>query len=53
MNTVARKLGISLHAPFMTLSFMALPVIPKMKLTDMGLFDSERSEFISVFAGVC
>lgn len=34
--------------PFMTLSFMALPVIPKLKLTDMGLFDVEDFEFIDV-----
>lgn len=35
--------------PFMTLSFMALPVIPKIKLTDMGLFDVEKFEFINVY----
>lgn len=34
--------------PFMTLSFMALPVIPKLKLTDMGLFDVEKFDFIQV-----
>lgn len=32
--------------PFMTLSFLALPVIPKLKLTDMGLFDVEEFKFI-------
>ncbi|MFA5577464.1 MAG: adenine deaminase [Tissierellaceae bacterium] len=32
--------------PFMTLAFMALPVIPKIKLTDMGLFDVEKFDFI-------
>ena len=35
--------------PFMTLAFMALPVIPKIKLTDMGLFDVENFKFIEVF----
>ncbi len=35
----AKALGSPLHAPFMTLSFMALPVIPELKLTDKGLFD--------------
>lgn len=35
--------------PFMTLSFMALPVIPKVKLTDIGLFDVEKFEFINVY----
>jgi len=34
--------------PFMTLSFMGLPVIPKLKLTDMGLFDVEDFKFIDV-----
>lgn len=34
--------------PFMTLSFMALPVIPKLKLTDMGLFDVENFKFIQI-----
>lgn len=34
--------------PFMTLSFMGLPVIPKLKLTDMGLFDVEKFDFIDI-----
>lgn len=34
--------------PFMTLAFMALPVIPKLKLTDMGLFDVEAFNFIRI-----
>jgi adenine deaminase len=34
--------------PFMTLSFMALPVIPSLKVTDMGLFDVERFQFVSI-----
>ncbi len=34
--------------PFMTLSFMGLPVIPKLKLTDMGLFNVEEFEFMSI-----
>jgi adenine deaminase len=34
--------------PFMSLSFLALPVIPELKLTDMGLFDVTRFEFISI-----
>lgn len=35
--------------PFMTLAFMALPVIPKLKLTDMGLFNVEEFDFIKVY----
>lgn len=38
-DAAAKALGCTLHAPFMTLSFMALPVIPELKLTDRGLFD--------------
>jgi len=39
-------LGSSLTAPFMTLSFMALLVIPKLKLSDLGLFDGESFSFV-------
>ena len=43
------KLGVSKDIdPFMTLAFMALPVIPSLKLTDMGLFDVEKFEFTEV-----
>lgn len=38
-DRLAKILGSPLKAPFMTLSFMALPVIPELKLTDKGLFD--------------
>jgi len=45
------ELGISDNVePLMTLCFMALPVIPALKLTDMGLFDVERFGFISLEA---
>ncbi|MBP1747990.1 MAG: adenine deaminase [Deltaproteobacteria bacterium] len=49
MNMLARELGCTLEAPFMTLSFMALVVIPKLKLSDKGLFDSERFAFTDLF----
>jgi adenine deaminase len=42
----AKKLGCPFVAPFMTLSFMALLVIPKIKLSDKGLFDGELFKFI-------
>jgi len=45
----ARALGSAMHAPFMTLSFMALLVIPKIKLSDRGLFDGEKFGFTSLF----
>ncbi|RZL13665.1 MAG: adenine deaminase, partial [Hymenobacter sp.] len=40
------QLGSGLQAPFMTLSFMALLVIPSLKLSDKGLFDGERFAFV-------
>jgi adenine deaminase len=43
---VKEELGSTLTAPFMTLSFMALLVIPHLKLSDMGLFDGDRFDFI-------
>jgi len=49
IRKTAKLLGSKLKAPFMTLSFMALPVIPKLKLTDKGLFDSENFKFIDLF----
>lgn len=49
MDISYNKLGVNKDIdPFMTLSFMGLPVIPKLKLTDMGLFDVEKFEFIQV-----
>ena len=45
-----RDLGTDLHAPFMALSFLALPVIPELKLTDRGLVDVNQFDFVSVFA---
>lgn len=47
LSQTARELGSELHAPFMLLSFMALLVIPSLKLSDKGLFDGERFEFVS------
>ena len=52
IDSMAKSLGSTLHAPFMTLSFMALLVIPKMKLSDKGLFDAEQFAFTDVFEEV-
>jgi adenine deaminase len=49
LNRVAGNLGSSLKAPYMTLSFMALLVIPKLKLSDKGLFDAEAFAFTNLF----
>jgi len=43
---VKEKLGSTLAAPFMTLSFMALLVIPHLKLSDKGLFDGDSFSFV-------
>jgi adenine deaminase len=50
IDQFSKDLGSTLRAPFMTLSFMALLVIPSIKLSDKGLFDGDKFEFIDVFA---
>ncbi len=49
INKKALALGGPLKAPFMTLSFMALLVIPELKLSDMGLFDGSNFSFTGLF----
>ena len=49
IDKMAGYLGSGLKAPFMTLSFMALLVIPKIKMSDLGLFDGEQFCFIDLF----
>lgn len=46
IDAMAKNLGSTLSAPFMTLSFMALLVIPHLKLSDKGLFNGDRFEFL-------
>jgi len=46
IDAMAKSLGSSLSAPFMTLSFMALLVIPHLKLSDKGIFDGDRFAFL-------
>lgn len=45
IDALAKTLGSKLNAPFMTLSFMALLVIPQLKLSDLGLFDGKSFSF--------
>lgn len=45
----AKELGSKLRAPYMSLSFMALLVIPQLKLSDKGLFDGKSFQFSDVF----
>lgn len=48
LDSLAKQLGTTLHAPYMTLSFMALLVIPELKLSDMGLFDGTTFSFANL-----
>jgi adenine deaminase len=45
----ARRLGSALPDPFMTMSFMALPVIPALKITDQGLVDVQAFKMVPLF----
>jgi adenine deaminase len=47
IDKAVKQAGCTLSAPFMTLSFMALLVIPHLKLSDLGLFDGDKFELIS------
>jgi adenine deaminase len=49
LEELAREAGCTLESPFTTLAFMALLVIPELKLSDRGLFDGKRFEFTSLF----
>jgi adenine deaminase len=46
----ARQLGSPLHDPFIALGFLALPVIPSLKLTDLGLVDVDKFQLVSLYA---
>jgi adenine deaminase len=48
-DALAKRLGSTLFAPFMTLAFMALLVIPELKLSDRGLFDVNSFGFTSIY----
>ncbi|MBM3168914.1 MAG: adenine deaminase [Bacteroidetes bacterium] len=49
LDQLAKSMGSQLQSPYMTLSFMALLVIPNLKLSDKGLFDGEKFTFTEVF----
>ncbi len=48
LDKLVKELGCTLTAPYMTLSFMALLVIPQLKLSDKGLFDGESFQFMDL-----
>ena len=49
LNKAAKELGCELNDPFMAMAFLSLPVIPDLKITDKGVFDTNRFEFINIF----
>ena len=49
LNKLVGEYGCKMKAPFMTLSFMALLVIPDLKISDRGLFDGKKFEMVSLF----
>ena len=48
VNQAARALGCPLAAPFGTLSFLALPVIPELRITTQGVFDVREQRFLTL-----
>ncbi len=48
LKALTRELGCTLHEPFLTLSFLALPVIPALKITDRGLVDVTQFKLVPV-----
>ena len=51
VKSAAHSIGCALEEPFMSLSFLALPVIPELKLTDRGLIDVNNSKIVPLFLG--
>ncbi len=49
LNNAARSIGCTLEDPFMTMGFLSLPVIPELKVTDKGVFDTKQFGFIDIF----
>jgi len=49
LEQIAQDLGCTVSTPFMAMSFLALPVIPSLKLTDKGLVDVKTFEFVPLF----
>ena len=49
LNNASQEIGCTLDDPFMTMAFMSLPVIPELKITDKGLFDTNKFDFVDIF----
>jgi adenine deaminase len=50
VDRAATELGVSMGSPFMAMSFLALSVIPELKITDRGLVDTVRFELVPLQA---
>ena len=51
LNKSAHSIGCTLEDPFMTMAFLSLPVIPALKITDKGIFDTNTFNFTNIFEG--
>lgn len=49
LSSMVKNMGCIMSSPFMTLSFMALLVIPELKLSDRGLFDGNRFQYVQLY----
>lgn len=49
LNDAAKNIGCVLNDPFMTMAFLSLSVIPELKITDKGVVDVMKSEFVDIF----
>ncbi len=49
LNQAAHSIGCTLEDPFMTMGFLSLPVIPELKVTDKGVFDTNKFDFTNIF----
>ena len=52
VNTAAKSIGCTLEDPFMTMAFLSLPVIPELKVTDKGVFDTNKFDFVDIFENI-
>ena len=48
LNKAAHSIGCKLEDPFMTMGFLSLPVIPELKITDKGVFDTNKFDFVNI-----
>ena len=52
VNNAAKSIGCTLEDPFMTMAFLSLPVIPELKITDKGVFDTNKFDFVDIFENI-